>query len=65
MMCRFAVVGWLVWQLFFLFVLLLFVLCVFLGCVGLVSVGLFCFFCVCVVLKTPRFLLSPIFQHVE
>ena len=25
---------------------------------------LFCCFCVCVVLKTPRFLLSPILQHV-
>ena len=36
-----------------------------LGCVGLVLVGLFCCFCVCVVLKTnPRFLLSPILQHV-
>ena len=37
---------------------------VFLGCVGLVLVGLFCCFCVCVVLKTPSFLLSPILQHV-
>ena len=37
---------------------------VFLGCVGLVLVGLFCCFCVCVVLKTPRLLLSPILQHV-
>ena len=37
---------------------------VFLGCVGLVLVGLFCCFCVCVVLKTPSFLLSPILQNV-
>ena len=37
---------------------------VFLGCVGLVLVGLFRCFCVCVVLKTPCFLLSPILQHV-
>ena len=34
--------------------------------VGLFVLGflLFCCFCVCVVLLTPRFLLSPILQHV-
>ena len=38
---------------------------VFLGCLGSVLVGLwFVVFFVCVVLKTPRFLLSPILQHV-
>ena len=37
---------------------------VFLGCGGLVLAGLFCYFCVCVVLETPSFLLSPILQHV-
>ena len=38
---------------------------VFLGCFGSVLVGLLvCCFCVCVVLKTPSFLLSPILQHV-
>ena len=36
----------------------------FLGCLGLFLVGLVCCFCVCVVLKTPSFLLSPILQHV-
>ena len=35
----------------------------FLGCFGFLVGFWFVVFCVCVVLKTPSFLLSPILQH--